>query len=855
MLSRTAKLVIIITLLRGGIALAEPTWITFGKAGTEGAAPALTVLESGFSGTTINLKTSGMWTEDAKVGEDTYQKITLPSSYTGEVGKPMLPTVNRLVAIPATAGVKVEVTYKEEVVLEDYLVYPAQVPESYSDQESEFEIDDEFYSLDTLYPFESGEAGVPGIMRDIRLVQLRINPFRYNPKTKELTVATDLTIHLDYSDFDERNALERKSSYIAPQWDRLYRGLLLNYDNLYNTARDMTVFPPAGAEQYVIIYADKFEANPSLQEFIEWKSRKGFWVYAVNLDSIIPPAQRGRTENAETLKQWIQTWYNINWGWSTGYCILLVGDAPVFDVNAGLNERRRFDPVKRVTGDSTIPTWYYGWKYDPDNYGYNSWGRYSDYYYQLLSGTDDFADIALGRWSVSNSADLEACVRKTLDYERDIEEDNNWNLDRVLLCAPYAVRQPGEIIPIDGKRLVMDGVLVRFGQDVDSVYGQDPYYMTTAHMVDSLEQDSGVGILNFIGHGDYTWWQRIGWEDPSNFFTSDVRGLENETRCPLAFGLTCRSGNICWSENGTSEVECMTEAWTRYPDGGGTAAFGASYWIGRPSAQTLDSAIFSGFLDHELDCGMAIIYGKACVINAFGQGLDTLEDFNGLECARVEYWIGDPALDMWRHDPHYDAYALFSLSGTIPPILGVHVGYDSTHASPVPGARVCLYRKTGVDYWSVSYTDEFGSAYFPYPDDPEGVLVTITCQKDTCIKPILTSLTEARFVTFETGDKPLGFIEWSLKPLKPGIIKSRASISYSIGGISGSKETEHVEIAIFDASGRKVKTLVSGRESPGRYSVAWNATDNEGRACPYGVYFIRLRSPDFQACERVILLK
>jgi len=107
-----------------------------------------------------------------------------------------------------------------------------------------------------------------------------------------------------------------------------------------------------------------------------------------------------------------------------------------------------------------------------------------------------------------------------------------------------------------------------------------------------------------------------------------------------------------------------------------------------------------------------------------------------------------------------------------------------------------------------------------------------------------------------------GVEEEETEPIKPGIIsispnptRSHAIISYSVGGISGSKETEHVEIAIFDASGRKIKTLVSGKESPGRYSAVWNATDNEGRACPYGVYFISLHSADFQACERVVLIK
>ena len=127
---KSSKVAVIIALIAVvSIALADPTWVEFTK-GMQGEAPQLTVLESSFAGTTINLKTSGMWVEDVEEARVTYQRITLPTSHTGEVGKPMLPVIRKLVAIPATAGVKVIVESKKEIILEDYLVYPAQIPET-----------------------------------------------------------------------------------------------------------------------------------------------------------------------------------------------------------------------------------------------------------------------------------------------------------------------------------------------------------------------------------------------------------------------------------------------------------------------------------------------------------------------------------------------------------------------------------------------------------------------------------------------------------------------------------------------------------------------------------------------------
>ena len=71
----------------------------------------------------------------------------------------------------------------------------------------------------------------------------------------------------------------------------------------------------------------------------------------------------------------------------------------------------------------------------------------------------------------------------------------------------------------------------------------------------------------------------------------------------------------------------------------------------------------------------------------------------------------------------------------------------------------------------------------------------------------------------------------------------------------GSKESQFVELKIFDATGREVKTLSSGEKIPGHYEVTWNGKDAKGASCPSGVYFIRMHSNEFNANQRVILLK
>ncbi|HDQ99419.1 MAG TPA: hypothetical protein ENN51_03940, partial [candidate division WOR-3 bacterium] len=65
--------------------------------------------------------------------------------------------------------------------------------------------------------------------------------------------------------------------------------------------------------------------------------------------------------------------------------------------------------------------------------------------------------------------------------------------------------------------------------------------------------------------------------------------------------------------------------------------------------------------------------------------------------------------------------------------------------------------------------------------------------------------------------------------------------------------TGNAVLAVTDASGRKVRTLVSGRTGQGRHSVRWDGRDDAGRRLPAGVYFCRLDA-DESAGVRVVLL-
>jgi hypothetical protein len=61
-----------------------------------------------------------------------------------------------------------------------------------------------------------------------------------------------------------------------------------------------------------------------------------------------------------------------------------------------------------------------------------------------------------------------------------------------------------------------------------------------------------------------------------------------------------------------------------------------------------------------------------------------------------------------------------------------------------------------------------------------------------------------------------------------------------------------VELDVYDLTGRRVRSLISGTQTPGRYQVNWNGDDGSGRQLPSGVYLLRLKSGSKVETRRLV---
>ncbi len=87
--------------------------------------------------------------------------------------------------------------------------------------------------------------------------------------------------------------------------------------------------------------------------------------------------------------------------------------------------------------------------------------------------------------------------------------------------------------------------------------------------------------------------------------------------------------------------------------------------------------------------------------------------------------------------------------------------------------------------------------------------------------------------------------------ISPNPFKRVSAISYQLARAS------QVALSVYDVSGRLVKVLSAGQEliEPGYYTVSWDGSDEQGRAVPAGVYFVKFESADHASVQKAILLR
>ncbi|MBN1770662.1 MAG: hypothetical protein JXB32_05330 [Deltaproteobacteria bacterium] len=625
--------------------------------GGEGKGYDVRVLHYDWMHATLEVTIRDLTLEGVVEGGAEYEKLSIEGDGTTTVaGAPALPVLNLLVgAPPDVSGAVVTGLQKLDVhSTPDVTVWPYQPLARETDGPAGFALDAAAYDRVEAWPGVDHRVDPVAVWRNYKAVRVVLHPVQYFARERRLEVARRLVVDIDFrlSDSDSDVIAEGESSFAAA-----YDSAMVNYAEL----RDMAgpVRPDPDRVRYLVIVADAFDE--AVQPLLKLKDGQFLRTKRTLLGEVVPERSSEKNVDAQKIKDHIRAVYEDQ---GIEY-VLLVGD--VEDI-----------PMY----EETMP---------------GSWEPVvGDYWYSCLAGDDLLPEVAVGRLVGKTPEEISAQVAKIVAYETG-DRFAPWR-QKVLLVthkqeAPKKYTQCSESIRTG-----------RYGYPASFVtlYGHEDH--TNQELIDRL--NSGVGIVNYRGHGSETAW--TGWNDDDFAFGS----LEsaNAGRTPVVFSIACLTGKL--SESG----ETLAEAMTKRPDGGAVAFLGATAPSWTLPNHDYDRQLFRSILDR----GIRQI-GKLSNVAAVETMTQWGNDQNAVENVKMYFWLGDPSLDVdlgsaprdpvpvgWcnlQHPhalvekadvPATDVFGRVWAEGhtELPgqaPFLLVQVGYGPVGTSPVPLASDAVH--------------------------------------------------------------------------------------------------------------------------------------------------------------------
>ena len=93
------------------------------------------------------------------------------------------------------------------------------------------------------------------------------------------------------------------------------------------------------------------------------------------------------------------------------------------------------------------------------------------------------------------------------------------------------------------------------------------------------------------------------------------------------------------------------------------------------------------------------------------------------------------------------------------------------------------------------------------------------------------------------------YLETALDRVFPNPFNPSTTIAYTLGLDC------QVNLEIFNLKGERVRELVRSNQVAGPHEVVWDGCDDLGHRTASGLYLCRLRAGDFQAVNKILLLK
>lgn len=546
------KLTYLLILLVGPPLFASGKWISL-KKGKE--TPQANILSHSPSGLTLEISVSGVEVTKKEVQGKTYEALSIPEAgVLTDIGKPELPIVTKLIALPPHSGLKVQIIKTEKRELRGtYKIYPHQKPPYRNNlpQEEAFKIEESIYSSKRVFPSKAVEVREPVILRDVRFVPVIFYPVEYTPNSGKVQVITKIRLKLIYEGTAE-NPKESPPRGLTRSFLPLYKKFVLNFKDVYGIESVVD-------GSYLIIVYDNFY-DEALQ-LANWRSQQGVEVHLVKGTDISNPP----TFNA--IYNYVYNAYHT-WPKPPEY-LLLIGDANQIPPGTGLT------------------------------------GFASDHKYATVEGDDYLPDIHVARLPVNTDASASYVIGKILKYERQpYMNETDWYKKIVTISRSDYVDDQ------NANRCGMIAINCGGFAEMDSFW-ESLGTNTVTNVSNAFNE--GRSFCAYFDHGSETEWLGT----TPDFTESDVQNLENYGKLPVIMDIACLNSKFDYS-GGDCFSEAWMKAGSPGNEKGAIAIYGATTSSPFFYTDTLGRGFFLGyFCDSLRHYGEAADYAKLYMYQYF----------------------------------------------------------------------------------------------------------------------------------------------------------------------------------------------------------------------------------------------
>jgi len=507
--------------------------------------PGLELRSSDEQKVTITHSISEWKLADITINRENVKAIELKGNMLpNNAGAPDVPGIGSMLAIPEGATAKViVVNYQVEILQGVHLAVAPEIPYVTYDGALNYQKDETIWNNNALYPAEMALVSEPTEIRGVDAVMLGINPFRYNPVTKELRVYKNIELEIIFEGGNSRFGEDRlRSRY----WDPLFNDMFLNASSLEEM--EYSVKNKANRNigcEYLIVVPDE-------PDFIFWADTLAKFrnMQGISTDVVTVTEIGGNTVPA--IENYVNDIYN-NWD-IVPSAILLLGDY-------GAGSNRIISPI------------------------YSNYCA-SDNIFADVNG-NHMPDFVFSRITAQNASQLETMVTKILEYETNPPTDPDfydkpitalgWQTERWFQICIETVG--GYFRNVQGKNPVR----------INEIYGGNPatdpwstapntgtilnyfgpnglgYLPATPGELGGWDGGNATMINNAINNGSFLLLHRdhgyeLGWGEP-DYNNNDINGLTN-TELTFVYSVNCLTGKYNWGS------ECFTEKFHRHTSGG-----------------------------------------------------------------------------------------------------------------------------------------------------------------------------------------------------------------------------------------------------------------------------------------------